>query len=48
MKIKEFCKKMRESRNNVGLHYFSDNEMSRMLANDIISSGLLEFPGEDK
>lgn len=47
IQIKEFCKKMRESRNNVGLHYMSDNEMSRMLAKDIISSGLLKFPGEN-
>lgn len=43
--ISSFCKNMRESRLNLGLHYPSDNVMSKLIANEIINSGLLEIPG---
>lgn len=42
--IENFCRQMRESRLNVGLHYPSDNEISKKLANEIIKSGLLKIP----
>jgi len=42
--IEQFAKKMRDSRMNVGLHYPSDNIISKILANDIIASGLLRIP----
>lgn len=42
--IDHFTKKARESRMNVGLHYPSDNIISKILANDIIASGLLRIP----
>ena len=46
--IENFCRQMRESRLNVGLHYPSDNEISNRLANEIIKSGLLEIPSTIK
>lgn len=42
--IDEFAKRMRNSRNNVGLHYISDNLISQQLATDVLQSGLLEIP----
>ena len=42
--IENFCRQMRESRLNVGLHYSSDNEISKRLANEIIQSNLLSIP----
>ena len=44
IEIDEFTKKMRNSRNNVGLHYISDNLISHELAKDVLQSGLLEIP----
>jgi len=41
--ISDFCEKMRMSRVHVGLHYLSDNEMSRILAKDLIESKLIEI-----
>lgn len=46
--IENFCRQMRESRLNVGLHYPSDNEISKRLANEIIQSGLLNIPSTIK
>lgn len=43
--ISDFCKNMRESRLDVGLHYPSDNVISKIIAKEIINSGLLEIPG---
>lgn len=43
--IKEFTKQMRESRLNAGLHYPSDNKISKTLANDIIRHKLIRIPG---
>lgn len=40
--ISEFCRKMGESRNYVGLHYISDNEFSKVLAKEVINTGLLD------
>lgn len=40
--ISNFCRKMGESRNYVGLHYISDNEFSKVLAKEVINTGLLD------
>lgn len=42
--IDNFCGRMRKSRLHAGLHYESDNEMSRKLAQDIIKHNLIEVP----
>lgn len=42
--IEEFTRKMRESRLDAGVHYPSDNEISKHLANDIISNKLIQIP----
>jgi len=44
--INNFAHRMRMSRNNVGLHYISDNLISQELANDVIASGLLQIPSQ--
>ena len=44
-RIEEFCRKMRESRLDAGLHYPSDNEISKDLAHDIIKHKLIQIPG---
>ena len=41
--IEEFTEQMRESRIYVGLHYPSDNQISKVLANEIIKSNLLKI-----
>ena len=40
--IEDFARRMRESRLNVGLHYPSDNVISKLLADDVIKSDLIE------
>jgi hypothetical protein len=40
--IEDFARRMRESRLNVGLHYPSDNVISKLLADDVIKSGVIE------
>ena len=40
--IEDFTRRMRESRLNVGLHYPSDNVISKLLADDVIKSDLIE------
>jgi len=41
--IEDFTEQMRESRIYVGLHYPSDNQISKVLANEIIKSNLLKI-----
>ena len=41
--ISNFCRRMGESRNDVGLHYLSDNEFSKILAKEVINTGLLDI-----
>lgn len=43
-KIENFTEQMRQSRENVGLHYPSDSVFSKQIADEIIKSGLLEIP----
>ena len=43
-KIENFTEQMRQSRENVGLHYPSDSVFSNQIADEIIKSGLLEIP----
>lgn len=43
--IEEFSRKMRESRLDAGLHYPSDNQISKDLAHDIIKHKLIQTPG---
>lgn len=43
--IEKFCTKMRESRLDAGLHYPSDNEISKKLAQDVIKHNLITPPG---
>ena len=40
--IEDFCRRMRESRLNVGLHYPSDNDISEKLAKEVIKTGLID------
>lgn len=40
--IDDFTRRMRESRLNVGLHYPSDNVISKLLADDVIKSGVID------
>lgn len=42
--IENFTEQMRQSRENVGLHYPSDSQFSKQIADEIIKSGLLEIP----
>lgn len=42
--ISDFTRQMRESRLDAGIHYPSDNEVSRQLAKDILSSKLIKLP----
>lgn len=44
--ISEFCRKMGESRNYVGLHYVSDNDFSKILAKEVINTGLIDSFGQ--
>lgn len=46
--INKFASKMRESRLNVGLHYPSDNEISKQLADDIIKTNMVKVTGANK
>jgi hypothetical protein len=43
--VEEFCRKMRESRLDAGLHYPSDNVISKDLAHDVIKHKLIQIPG---
>lgn len=43
--IEEFSRRMRESRLDAGLHYPSDNKISKDLAHDIIKHKLIQIPG---
>lgn len=43
--IKQFASRMRESRLDAGLHYPSDNVISKHLANDIIKTNMVKVPG---
>jgi len=41
--IQDFCKRMSDSRMNVGLHYPTDIEMGFILADEVIKTGLLDI-----